>query len=422
MERQGRGRHSLSVGAALAAACLLGSSFLAHAAPELARDLKLTPRLSEILKEKPKVDPKVNRLYRMLNGVPKFKALAKEPEFELIPLDKMEYTPSEAELQESLKVTPNLLKYKEYYRVAKFDPKLIGTLVCNKVDRRAQQTSIKNQGSRGTCVAHAALAALEVAYKPLSLDLSENYAYFKFLGSSAGTVCADPGLNTQTSGQLMTDHGMSPESCWPYVSTLAGIGCPLPIETPWPIAQCGAADQAKYRVTGHHKIYRKDDLTEDVGEWINNPKYLESVLCAGHDIVAGFYVAGWPQGGQGVIDAVQGASILGGHAMVIVGFERTTGDGNGGGYFILKNSWGSGYGQNGYVYLSYDYIRTYAKYGYYITGVKSVPKLQIVPLNKLILEPRVDPRVLKKGIKPVLTPLAEEPKLDRPILKPQNIR
>ena len=420
MRRQERGRPSLSVGAALTAACLLGSSFPTHAAPELARDLKLTPRLSEILKEKPKVDPKVNRLYRMMNGVPKFKALAKEPEFELIPLDKMEYTPSEEEIQASLQVTPNLLKYKDYYKVVKFDPKLIGTLVCNKVDRRAQQTSIKNQGSRGTCVAHAALAALEVAYKPLSLDLSENYAYFKFLGSSQGNVCADPGLNTQTSGQLMTDHGMSPESCWPYVSTLAGIGCPLPIETPWPVAQCGAADTAKYRVTSHHKIYRNDSLTEDVGEWINNPKYLESVLCAGHDIVAGFYVAGWPQGGQGVIDAVQGASIVGGHAMVIVGFER--GSNGNPSYVIAKNSWGAGYGQNGYVYLSYDYIRAYAKYGYYITGVKPVSKLKLPPLNKLILEPRIDPKLLKKGVKPVLTPLVEKPMLDRPILKRENIR
>ena len=62
---------------------------------------------------------------------------------------------------------------------------------------------------------------------------------------------------------------------------------------------------------------------------------------------------------------------VGGHAMLIVGYDKskTTYPEE---YFIVKNSWGTSCGQSGYIYLSYDYIRTYAKYGYYITGVKPV--------------------------------------------------
>ena len=57
----------------------------------------------------------------------------------------------------------------------------------------------------------------------------------------------------------------------------------------------------------------------------------------------------------------------GGHAMLIVGYNRA-------GvipYFVCKNSWGSTLGQNGYYYLSYDYIIEYAKYGYIVHEIQS---------------------------------------------------
>jgi len=49
----------------------------------------------------------------------------------------------------------------------------------------------------------------------------------------------------------------------------------------------------------------------------------------------------------------------------------------GGGYFIAKNSWGTDVGQAGYLYLSYDYIRTYATCGYVIREVVC-PHLQAI--------------------------------------------
>ena len=85
--------------------------------------------------------------------------------------------------------------------------------------------------------------------------------------------------------------------------------------------------------------------------------------------------------------------------MLIVGYNRP------GGYFIVKNSWGTSRGQNGYVYLSYDYIRTYAKYGYVINGVQPLlmpfPMIlkQVQPVNPidpvLRAQPRVTPRIQK---------------------------
>jgi hypothetical protein len=59
----------------------------------------------------------------------------------------------------------------------------------------------------------------------------------------------------------------------------------------------------------------------------------------------------------------------GDHAMHVLGYvdndqlptiAPSVPDGAGGGYFIVKNSWGNCFGDGGYVYMPYDYIRGYA--------------------------------------------------------------
>ncbi len=99
------------------------------------------------------------------------------------------------------------------------------------------------------------------------------------------------------------------------------------------------------------------------------------LFCVGGG-AGGFDIAGvdWSDGSaeSGVIDVqmidVPGigpvpAGSVGGHAMLVVGYDRPAG------YFIVKNSWGTGFGHAGYAYLPYDYVQTYAKYGYVVMGV-----------------------------------------------------
>ena len=63
-----------------------------------------------------------------------------------------------------------------------------------------------------------------------------------------------------------------------------------------------------------------------------------------------------PQGG--FVDVPpQGKSCLGGHALLAVGYDDAAGGGRGG--IKIVNSWGSGWGQGGFAYLSYDFVSQY---------------------------------------------------------------
>jgi C1A family cysteine protease len=49
-------------------------------------------------------------------------------------------------------------------------------------------------------------------------------------------------------------------------------------------------------------------------------------------------------------------SVLGGHAVVAVGFDDSMKIGRSTGAFIIRNSWGESWGDEGYGYLPYDYV------------------------------------------------------------------
>ncbi len=53
------------------------------------------------------------------------------------------------------------------------------------------------------------------------------------------------------------------------------------------------------------------------------------------------------------------SQVFDGHSVALVGFKKSNFF-PGGGYFILRNSWGKGWGEDGYAYMSFDYVKKYA--------------------------------------------------------------
>lgn len=228
------------------------------------------------------------------------------------------------------------------------------------IDRISLQTSIKDQEDRGTCVCFAALANLEVALMAdlnEEVDLSEQYANWLFM-LNAGSDWGKDGLKTTLAAQYLSQYGVCMEALCPYEDA-ASIG-----------THCNDKPSQKARQEASYGIeeYTLIDNLGILGPSIANPNYLEALLCHGHDIVFGVHVAwGRNPDSNGVYDIIldkygNPLQSRGGHAMLIVGYDRSGPIP----YVMCKNSWGTSVGVGGYYYLSYDYIRRYARYGYIV--------------------------------------------------------
>jgi hypothetical protein len=97
---------------------------------------------------------------------------------------------------------------------------------------------------------------------------------------------------------------------------------------------------------------------------------VQTFLRAGTPFVLGFDVAALTGASDfgdadGVVNYPPFPKNLGGHGVHVVGYvnnaDRPAGMplGSGGGYFVIKNSWGCDWGDEGYGYLAYDYVWVY---------------------------------------------------------------
>jgi hypothetical protein len=225
------------------------------------------------------------------------------------------------------------------------------------VDHRASQSPIKNQGTRGTCVAHAAMGLLE-AFSHIPGDLSEQYTHYKFNEFLHRPHNLNQGLMTTKAAPFLarTDGRISLEAEWPYIPVQATINQMVDAGTyaPPPAAQ----NNQIYGISSY-KIITDQGLT---GESIKNTRYLESLLHLGYNVVIGTWVSWDDKDSDGVLDPVldQNGNPIGrgGHAMLAVGYNRPEE------YFVVKNSWAPSWGHDGYAYFHYDLVRSCFKYGF----------------------------------------------------------
>jgi C1A family cysteine protease len=301
----------------------------------------------------------LQRIYVVRDGVPNL--LTRGQLCQLLPVDKLEYTPTQVERDRSQVLVGAITRYRDFLH------RPVAGLLPSSVDRRPQQTSIKNQNPRGTCYAFASIAGLEAAYGGGTLDLSENYTNFWFM-QHEGKTCQQSSVGAFDWGSVLNAHAVCTETRCPYQIAPFPTLC-TGATTPSPARRTDAAANSPYQITNYTPLWR-DDTVADSGVYANNPNYLKALLASGKEAVIGLFIAGWTDTNMAnVIDVtLDGAGnplpSNGGHVMLVVGYDNAQD------CFIVKNSWGSSSGHAGYVYLSYDYLRTYAQLGYVINEVK----------------------------------------------------
>lgn len=244
----------------------------------------------------------------------------------------------------------------------------LGRPVCastpDVVDHRQNQTPIRDQIDRGTCVCFASLAGIESVLKRRfrnNVDLSEQYANWLFMVKQGRNQC-DDGLRTTIAARYLATEGVCEEHHLPYEDKMQVN------------SHCHATPPAPALAAANFGIgsYAIIDRLGGHGPSIANPAYLECILDNDHDIVFGTHVAWGRPDDNGVHDVITDTygnplRSRGGHAMLIVGYDRTAPVP----YFVCKNSWGDTKGVNGYYYLSYDYLIEYAKSGYLTLTVRN---------------------------------------------------
>jgi hypothetical protein len=203
------------------------------------------------------------------------------------------------------------------------------------VDLRDALGPARDQGRRGTCVAFAATSGHELV-RAEGLDLSDEFLYW-----AAKTRDGRPdeeGTTLAAASEALADLGQPLAVTWPYDETRDSKG---PGYTPPPGAEESALERR---------------LVSAGGLALNAPA-IRNAVDGGAVVVLGLLLhQEWyvPLAEGRIAMPPDGAVAIGAHAVLIAGY--IDGEGDGGGRFWVRNSWGSDWGDDGYGLLPYAYV------------------------------------------------------------------
>ncbi|MFN7942455.1 MAG: C1 family peptidase [Thermoanaerobaculia bacterium] len=214
-----------------------------------------------------------------------------------------------------------------------------------KVDLRPWCSPIEDQGSLGSCTANAGVGLLEYFERRAygrHLDGSRLFLYKASRDLLKWT--GDQGAFLRTAMKAMVLFGVPPEEYWPYK---------VADYDKEPSAFCYAF-AASYKAI---KYYRLDPPDQSSAATLEAVK---ANLAAGLPAMFGFtvYSSIPPLGdGKGEIPfPKKGEKVEGGHAVVAIGYDDGKAIGDDTGAFLIRNSWGTDWGMNGYGWLPYTYV------------------------------------------------------------------
>lgn len=218
-------------------------------------------------------------------------------------------------------------------------------------DLRAWCSPIEDQGDIGSCTANAGVGLVEYfERKAFGKHLDASRLFLYKVTRSLAHLKGDSGAFLRSTMGAMVLFGVPPEEYWPYVLT------DFDVEPP---AFCYAFAQ-QYQAINYFRLDPPGTSTNDL---LNE---IKTNLAGSLPSMFGFTVySSIPQAdstGQ-IPYPTRGEGVVGGHAIVAVGYDdnlkiKNTNPGavETEGAFLIRNSWGTAWGDKGYGWLPYDYV------------------------------------------------------------------
>jgi C1A family cysteine protease len=189
----------------------------------------------------------------------------------------------------------------------------------------------------GSCTGNAIAGIIEYLCRRAkkNTDVSRLFIYYQERVYE-GTVNYDNGAYIRDGIKAVNKVGVPTESLWPYNINKFAY----------------RPTQAAYINAATRKAVAYQRCTDFLA--------VKAAIAQGYPVVVGFDVYAsfesgtwWQTNGTGMMPYPNKAteSILGGHAVALVGYDNTKNA------FIARNSWGTGWGLNGYFYMPYQVIQ-----------------------------------------------------------------
>ncbi len=203
------------------------------------------------------------------------------------------------------------------------------------IDLRSQCPPVYDQGLLGSCTSNAIAGAVEFdlikekqerIFVPSRLFLYFNERVIE------GTQDTDSGAQIRDGIKSVSDQGDCPENLWPYDITKFAVK---------PSPQC-------YQSAKQYRAVQYQRLQQDLNQ-------LKGCLASGYPFVFGFTVYTSFESQQVKTTGhacmpLPREQAIGGHAVLAVGYQDSQQ------WFIVRNSWGDGWGMKGYFTIPYTYL------------------------------------------------------------------
>lgn len=198
----------------------------------------------------------------------------------------------------------------------------------SKVDLRPKCPPVYDQGKLGSCTANT------VVFQSQFLDgefLSRLFLYFE-TRLSEGTAGVDCGCALRDVYKVLRSKGACLEKLWPYDPSRFNVR-----------PSASACLEAKaHQALAYHSVTQTEHALKEA---------LASGLPVGFgfDVFESFESEAVTKSGIAPMPSAH-ENEIGGHAVALVGYDDTTR------MFLVRNSWGDGWGQRGYFWMPYDYV------------------------------------------------------------------